>query len=281
MNHWDRVAIVGVGLIGGSLGWDLLRRGLAREVVGIGRRSEPLGVALERGLITRTAATIAEGVAGADLIVVCTPVDRIAQCVLEAAAECPGNCLITDAGSTKAALVAQLDEQLPPAARFVGSHPLAGSHHSGPQAAVSDLFVGRTVVVTPTARTRPADAEAICGLWQSLDARVVRLSPEEHDRLVAYSSHLPHLAASALAAATPKAARHLVAGGWLDTTRIAAADSALWTQIFLSNRGHALTALAGYEKLLRSLRRALQRSDADTIEKILTKARRTRDAVGS
>jgi prephenate dehydrogenase len=281
MKRWDRVAIVGVGLIGGSLGLDLLRRNLAREVVGIGRRPEPLRMALERRLVTHAAESIADGVAGADLVVVCTPVDRIAACVLEAAAACLPHCLLTDAGSTKGALVAQLDEQLPPAARFVGSHPLAGSHRSGPRAAVTDLFVDRTVVVTPTARTLPADEESICEFWQSLDARVVRLSPDDHDRLVAYSSHLPHLAAAALAAATPKEARPLVAGGWLDTTRIAAADSELWTQIFLANRGHALTALARYEKLLRSLRRALERSDAAKIQKILTKARRTRNAVGS
>ncbi len=204
MKKWDVVAIVGVGLIGGSIGIDLLRGRLAREVVGIGRRAASLRAARRVGAVTRTTMDLARGVADADLIVVCTPVGRIVDDVLAAAQACPKAALITDVGSTKAEIVAALSAKLPPATRFVGSHPLAGGEQAGASAAVRGLFQKRTVVVTPTPATSRARHQGDRSVLEVARREVVRMSAEEHDRELAVSSHLPHLAASALAAATPQ-----------------------------------------------------------------------------
>jgi len=296
MKKWDVVAIVGVGLIGGSIGIDLLRGRLAREVVGIGRRAASLNAARRVGAVTRTTLDLARGVAQADLVIVCTPVGRIVDDVLAVAAACPENTLITDVGSTKFEIVTELAKKLPPTVWFVGSHPLAGGEQTGAAAAVRNLFRDRVVVVTPTAtatsihiagfesfdsRTIQADTKAISAFWKSLGARVVCMSAEEHDRKLAASSHLPHLAASALAAATPRDCLALTAGGFADTTRVAAGDPSLWRQIFLSNRGNVLAALGKLEGVLASLRRALESNDAAEMERILTEAKRNRDALGS
>ena len=296
MKKWDVVAIVGVGLIGGSIGIDLLRGRLAREVVGIGRRAARLRAARRVGAVTRTTLDLARGVARADLIVVCTPVGRIVEDVLAASAACPQGTLITDVGSTKFEIVNALEKKLPPMVWFVGSHPLAGGEQAGAAAAVRGLFRDRVVVVTPTAtatsihtagiesfdsRAIQADTKAISSFWKSLGARVVCMSAEEHDCKVAASSHLPHLAASALAAATPRDCLPLAAGGFADTTRVAAGDPSLWRQILLSNRGNVLAALTRYEDVLAALRRALEANDTVEMERILTEAKRNRDALGS
>jgi len=277
MKQHDTVAIVGVGLIGGSIGMALRERGLARHVVGIGRRMTSLRTARQMGAVTRTTLDLARGVARAELVIVCTPVGRIAGDVRTAAQACKAGALLTDVGSTKAEIVAALEGELPRHTRFVGSHPVAGGEKSGPAAATADLLVGRTVIVTPSAVTRDDDYEAIAALWSSLGAGVVRMSPADHDRILAATSHLPHMAASALAAATPEGDLPLVASGWLDTTRVAAGDAELWQQILSSNRAHVLKALARYEGVLASLRRALERGDNAKLVEILAEAKRRRD----
>ena len=281
MKHWDTVAIVGGGLIGGSIGLALRDRGLARNIVGIGRRAASLRAAKRVGAVTSTTLDISKGAAQAELIVVCTPVGRIVEDVEAAAQAAPADCLITDAGSTKAEIVAALDGRLNGAAHFIGSHPLAGSEKNGPLSAVADLFVGRTVVITPTKSTRPADLAGLADFWKSLGASVVSMPAATHDRILAATSHLPHLVASALAAATLEADLPWVASGWLDTTRVAAGDAELWRQIFESNRSHLLKALARYEKSLGALRRALERGDGKKLTDILLEAKQKRDAVGN
>ena len=280
MPQWNRVTIVGVGLIGGSIGIDLLRRGLAREVIGVGRRQESLAAAKQAGAATRTTLDLAEGVAGAELVVVCTPVGRIVDDVLMAARYAPLGALITDAGSTKVEIVAALADALPAGARFVGSHPLAGGERSGPSAATAELFVGRTVIVTPTTATEPGVEQAIREFWQQLGARVVTMLPDDHDRAVATTSHLPHLAATALAVATSARDLPLVARGWLDTTRIAAGDADLWRQIIAANRSHVLESLARFECELADLRRAVEQQDWPRLEALLAEGKRIRDAAG-
>jgi prephenate dehydrogenase len=280
MKQWETVAIVGVGLIGGSIGIDLLSRGLAKHVVGIGRRPESLLAAKQAGAVTQTTTSLEEGVAQAELVVVCTPVGQIADDICRTFRACPDHALITDAGSTKAAIVAEV-EKLAPRARFVGSHPLAGGEKSGPTAAVPNLFENRTVVITPTEKTDAADEARIVEFWTSLGAKIVRMSPEEHDRAVAAISHLPHLTASALAEATSTEDLPLAARGWLDSTRIAAGDPGLWKQILMVNRTHVLTAIARYEKVLGSLKAALENADEAQLEQMLTDAKRKRDALGS
>ncbi|HJT33501.1 MAG TPA: prephenate dehydrogenase [Pirellulales bacterium] len=277
MKHWDTVAIVGVGLIGGSIGRGLRRRGLAREVVGVGRRQESLRTAQQLGAVDRTTLDLAEAAAEADLVVVCTPVGRIAADVRAAAKASRNHALITDVGSTKAQIVAELDGALPGGSRFVGSHPLAGSEKNGPAAADADLFVDRTVLVTPIDSTREDDLAAIGDLWASLGARVVKLSPADHDRALAATSHLPHLVAAALAATTSPDDLPLTATGWADTTRIASGDPELWSQIFLSNQAPVLAALSRYQETIGQLRQAIESRDDGELVRLLAEARNRRD----
>ncbi len=278
MKHWDTVAVVGIGLIGGSIGLGLRRRGLAREVVGVGRRQESLQTAVQLGTVDRTTLDLAAAAAEADLIIVCTPVGRIAADVRAAAAASQRRPLITDVGSTKAQIVAELEGGLPGGARFVGSHPLAGGEKNGPAAADGDLFVGRTVVVTPTALTRPGDAADLEQLWIDLGARVVRMSPDDHDRALAATSHLPHLVAAALAAATSIDDLPLTASGWADSTRIAAGDPELWSQIFMSNRANVLAALDRYRTALDNFQQALGDGSEPQLIRLLGEAKCRRDA---
>jgi prephenate dehydrogenase len=285
MRTWDTVAIVGVGLIGGSIGLALRERKLARRVIGIGRRPKSLKTALDGGCVTDTTTSIAEGVKTADLIVVCTPVDLIARQVGEVGQHCYEGCVITDAGSTKAELVLRaerlLADRFPQHLPFVGSHPLAGSEKSGPEAASADLFDGRVVIVTESEVSDHDVVVTIEEFWQSLGARVVRMSPEDHDAALARTSHLPHLVAAALAAATPAELLPLTATGWQDTTRVAAGDEELWRQIFLANREATLKALADFETVLAGFRAALEAADGAKLVDLLAEGKRRRDAVGS
>jgi prephenate dehydrogenase len=285
MRTWDTVAIIGVGLIGGSIGLALRQRKLVQHVVGIGRRKSSLDKALACGCITSSTTSIADGVKHASLIVVCTPVESIAQQVAEAAAHCPKGSLITDAGSTKAELVAKAEAELagrfPTHMPFVGSHPLAGSEKNSAEAASAHLFEGRVVVVTPTDISDDDAIETIEAFWESLGARVMRMSPQDHDAAIAHTSHLPHLVASALAAATPKEILSLTAGGWYDATRIAAGDVELWRQIFLANRSATLKALTDFETVLSRFRAALEAADGTLLAELLKEGKRRRDAVGS
>lgn len=281
MSTWNSVAIVGVGLIGGSVGLALRQRGLADRVIGIGRRAESLQVAKRRGAVTDTTTDLAAGVAESELIIVCTPVEQIVEHVRDVAKHCPAGALVTDAGSTKGTIVAGLDDGLGRGVRFVGSHPLAGSEKTGPGEAVADLFVGRTVVVTPTTKTAPSDLQAITDLWRALGAKVVEMSPSEHDRAIATTSHLPHVVAAALAAAVPEQNLSLAAGGLRDTTRIAGGDAELWRQILLDNREHVLAALAQFDESLAAFRTALEAGDRQQLKQALTQAKRKRDALGS
>lgn len=303
----DTVAIIGVGLIGGSIGLALRQRSLARTVVGIGRTASRLRVAEEIGAVSWATTDVAQGVADAELIVVCTPVGHVVDYVQQVSRACPAEALITDAGSTKGEICRALAAGLPGGGRFVGSHPLAGSEKSGPEFADPNLFEGCVTVVTPahdvaTSRTGiparhrhgtpecppsnggvvPSDpVAAVEAFWQSLGARVLRMSPDEHDRTVAEISHLPHLLASALSAAAAPEDLVLAATGWRDTTRVAAGDVELWRQIFSENRRHVLQSLDKFEKVLSEFRQALEGNDSAELVRLLELGKRNRDSVAS
>lgn len=285
MAYYDTVAIVGVGLIGGSIGLALRERRLAKNVVGIGRKIDSLRKAENRGAATEVTTDLAQGVHSANLVVICTPVEKVPEFVVAAAKACKPGTIITDVGSTKAGIVAACDAALVDAkglwASFVGSHPLAGSEKTGVEFAREDLLEGRTTVVTPTSATPPDAASAVEGFWQALGSRVIRMSPQEHDVALATTSHLPHLIASALAAATPEDLLPLTASGWADTTRIAAGDVELWRQIFFDNRLHTLKALDAFEKVLSALRQSLETGDDATLTRLLLQGKYRRDSVGS
>jgi prephenate dehydrogenase len=279
--HWPTVAIVGVGLIGGSLGRALLARKLAKRVIGVGRSQASLDAARRTGAITETALDPA-AVAEADLVVVSTGVRSIPR-LLEAVDQAvrPGT-LITDAGSTKASIVAAWEKRRKSRrGRFVGSHPLAGSHRRGPEAADAELFTGRVTVVTPAAATPPDDVAAIGEFWSAVGATVFVMSPRDHDRIVAATSHAPHVMAAAIAAATPAAALPFTAGGWRDTTRIAAGDAELWADILLDNAGPLGTALGRIATAAERILAAVEAGDRRRLITLLSRAKDVRDALGS
>jgi prephenate dehydrogenase len=278
---WETVAIIGVGLIGGSIGRALLERGLARRVVGIGRNAARLKNVKKIGAITDTSLDLAKGVSEADVVIVCTPVDLIAEQAVAAVEHAPAHALVSDAGSTKHQIVSAVEKKLRGRGHFVGSHPMAGSEKAGAAESRADLFEGKVVVVTPSKRTPAADAEAIGEFWASLGARVLMMGPDAHDRAVAATSHLPHLLASILAGVTLAEDAPLVASGWLDTTRIAGGDPELWRQIFQSNDKHLLEALKRFEKQLTAARRALEKGDAARLTKLLAQGKAVRDALGN
>ncbi len=281
MKQWDTVAIVGVGLIGGSIGMALRQRKLAKNVIGIGRRQASLRIARRVEAVTHTTVDLNKGVAEAELVIVCTPVGQIIEHVRQAAQHCPERTLITDAGSTKQSIVEALDGGLGHGCRFLGSHPLAGSEKTGATNASAELFEGRLAILTPTKNTRAEDFDLLEQFWQSLGSVVVQMTPEEHDQALAITSHLPHVAAAVLALVVPEKYFRLAGTGMSDTTRVAGGDPELWRQILMLNRDNVLTALEQYGAKLAALHAAVRDNNQDEITRLLTLAKKNRDALGS
>jgi prephenate dehydrogenase len=273
------LALVGVGLIGGSVGLAARRRGVGTSVVGFDRNRTALDQALERGILDVAAPSLTAAVREADVVVFCTPVDTIAAYVLAAAPACRPGALLTDVGSTKAAVVRDVQGRLPAGVAFVGSHPLAGSEKHGPCFARADLFDDRLVVITPGDPTDDSALSRVAAFWHSLGAFVRVMDPAEHDRALALTSHLPHLVAAALAGVLPPEWADLTATGFRDTTRIAGGDPALWTAIFLSNRQALLAALDRLEDRLRQFSRALDASDIAELAVLLRLGKTARDGL--
>jgi prephenate dehydrogenase len=244
---FEKTTIVGVGLLGGSLGLALKKRGLCARVVGVGRSRISMENALRRGAIDQAVSDLPEAAAGADLVLVCTPVGAVAGTIAEMESSLEETGFITDVGSAKANIVRAVEEIPRASSRFVGSHPLTGSEKKGVMHASSDLFEGAVVFVTPTPATDPEVAAVIRQLWETLGAEVVEMAPELHDEIVARTSHLPHIAAALLVAglrALGPGQSRLVGKGFLDTTRVAASDPEMWTEICLENVGQIQEALA-------------------------------------
>jgi prephenate dehydrogenase len=275
------LTIVGVGLIGGSIGLAARRRGVARCVRGVGRQRGNLERARDLGVLDEVHLELGEAAPGSDLVVFCTPVDQIMGQVLDAAPRCTPGTLLTDAGSTKARIVRGIEGRLPAGVTFVGGHPLAGSEKRGADYADALLFEGRWTVLTPTEHTKSQAVERVAAFWQALGSRTRIMSPEEHDRALAVTSHLPHLLAAALAATLPPDLQSLTASGFRDVTRIAAGDPQLWTAIFTHNRAAVLDALAKLQVQLTDLRQTLEAENWPALHDLLAHAKEIRDALGS
>jgi prephenate dehydrogenase len=278
---FDSLTIVGVGLIGGSVGLAAKARAATRRVVGVGRNPDTLARARELGAIDEFTTDLAAGVRSADVVVFCSPVDQITRQVRQAAQYAMPGALFTDAGSTKGTIVRDLEGKLPDHVRFVGAHPLAGSEKQGAEYASADLFDGRVCVVTPTANTVPWALERATLFWQALGCTVVKLTPEEHDLALATTSHLPHLVAALLAGQLPTKWRPFAASGFRDTTRVAAGDPALWTAICRENAAAISLALDQFDEGLQQLRRAVLNQNEDALTDLLTAGKKVRDALGS
>ena len=277
---FSTVGIVGVGLIGGSIALAIKQHGVARTVIGVGRNAARLAEASNRGIIDEGVVDLAAAARKCDLLIFCTPVDRIVPGVREAAAACRPKTVITDAGSTKGCICRDLAEGLPQGIAFVGSHPLAGSEQQGFENAAGRLFEKRICVMTPLPATPLAAVERVSAFWTGLGAVVVEMTPDAHDWALAETSHLPHLAAAALAATLSAQNQSLAATGFRDTTRIASGDPDLWTAIFLGNRESLLASLEKYEREIGKLRQALEENDAEGLKNLMQVAKMRRDAIG-
>jgi prephenate dehydrogenase len=277
---WNRVCIIGVGLLGGSIGLALKRKRLAKEVVGVGRTIAKLDTALQRGAIDVATDDILIGARDTDLVIACTPVQSIVDSLSVAASVAVPNVILTDVGSTKQSIIRAAEGRLSPL-QYIGSHPIAGGHHSGVEHAVGTLLDGALVVITPSETNPPELVDRMSRFWESMGARICILTPKEHDEALAISSHLPHMVSSALAGATPREVLQFVGKGWLDSTRIAASNSQLWRQILQENHAPALQALKNFATICETWIEALERGDFDQVESLLQAGKATRDAVAS
>jgi prephenate dehydrogenase len=273
------VAIVGVGLIGGSLAAALKRRGVAARVIGVGRNRERLEQARAAGLVDEFSTDLSDAAGRSQCVVVCTPVDRIVADVRQAAARMPAGSLVTDAGSVKGVICRELADLSAGRVTFIGSHPLAGSEKQGFEHASPTLFEERLCVLTPLANSPREQVRRLHRFWQAVGMSTCELSPQEHDAALAATSHLPHAAAAALSLTLTPERRPFAASGFRDTTRTAAGDPDLWTAIFLQNADALLAAMATMQERVRDLRDALERRDAASLKKLLQQAKTNRDAL--
>jgi prephenate dehydrogenase len=271
-----RIAVIGTGLIGGSIG--LALAGLGHDVVGFDADHDRLLRARELGAVGSIAPDLAGAAAGADVAFVALPVGAVADVVVQLLDA--GVSLVTDVGSVKGEIVAEVARRVPGgAARFIGGHPMAGSEQEGVDGARADLFVGAAWVVTPTPATAEAAYATLSALLRDLQAEVVAVTPDDHDVLVSFVSHVPQLAASTLMdVATTHEAQHrallrLAAGGFRDMTRIAASQPTIWLDIFASNRDAVVGALDVYLAGLRHARDIVAAGDRDALEALLGRAR--------
>lgn len=268
----QRLSILGVGLLGGSIGLAVKAAGMPCHVVGYGHRKEMLNRAIEVGAIDESAISSKAAVRNCDLIILCTPVGLFEQILAAIAGEIPESAIVTDVGSTKRSVVKMGEALLPPTVRFIGSHPMAGSEKRGVEFARADLFQGARCIVTPTERSDPAALTQVERFWQQLGMTTTRMSPAEHDRLICDVSHLPHAVAAALIAMQQDAALPLAGKGFLDTTRIAGGDGALWRDILHDNADNLADSLQRFRGQLDQLLKLLDPAKRDELAQWLDQA---------
>ncbi len=272
-DDFRRVAILGVGLLGGSVALALKQRLNDVEIVGLSRSEAKRQLAIQCGAVDVAVDNIAAACEGADVVVVAAPVDRIASMANEAYASAPDGCLITDVGSTKATITDRV-----PHKNFVAAHPIAGSEKTGVTNAWADLFVDKTIVITPTTSTDPAMLEACDRFWQLTGGRTVRMSPEDHDAHLAAVSHVPHLMSALVARQLPPSAKELVGTGWQDITRVAAGDPDMWTAICGENQNAIISELDRLMADLKEFRQRIAANDQQAIEQWLTEAKQIKES---
>ncbi len=275
--HAQRITILGVGLLGGSIGLAVKSISSDCKITGYGHRASTLKKAVEFGAIDEGQTNLREAVAGSDLVILCTPVGMFAELLRDMADGLAPGSVVTDVGSTKRSVVRMAEDLLPSNVHFVGSHPMAGSEKRGVEFAKTDLFQNALCILTPTARTDAHAVTKVERFWKSIGMRIARLSPHDHDRLLADISHLPHALAVCLIAMQQEAGLDLAGKGFLDTTRIASGDGNLWRDILLDNRDNLRGSLSRLRDQLRELEHLLEDGGREELARWLDKwaSRRT------
>jgi cyclohexadieny/prephenate dehydrogenase len=283
---FERIALIGIGLIGSSLARAIRAKGLAREIVATSRSEQTRARTLELGIVDRVEATAVDAARGADLIVLGAPVGASGVLAEAIAPVLEAGAIVTDVGSVKGAVIKAVVPHLPAGVHFVPGHPIAGTEHSGPDAGFAELFEGRWCVLTPSDGTDEAAVEKVANLWRAVGSTVDLMTADHHDLVLAITSHIPHLIAynivstvSDLEERTQKETIKYAAGGFRDFTRIAASDPVMWRDVFLNNREAVLEMLTTFNEDLARLQRAIRRGEGDTLEKIFTETRAIRRGV--
>ncbi len=284
--QFQQVVIIGVGLIGGSLGLVVKQQGLAGSVVGVGRRIENLKLAIEVGAIDRYETNIRDAVRDADLVVLATPVQTYASHLREWGPALRSGAIVSDVGSVKGGLVEEAENLLPSGVHFVGAHPIAGREKSGVAYASPNLFQGARCLVTPTKKTDSKALDLICQLWEAAGSIVLSMDPFVHDWVLGSVSHLPHLAAFGLMHALqdlqgqmdePIDLLDFSGGGLRDTTRIAASSPEMWRDISLANRQNLVRMMKTYIQHLENFKDLLEKAEGSGLVDLMTKAKELRE----
>jgi prephenate dehydrogenase len=281
--RWKKVTLAGVGLLGGSLGLALKQRELADLVVGFVRREQSIKECETHGAVDSATLDLHEAISGAELVVLCTPIAKMAALAKQMRPALANGAIVTDVGSVKESVVRDLEGLIAKlGGEFIGSHPMAGAERMGVAAARGDLFNNAVCIVTPTSKSDKTAVEKVEELWRSVGARPLRMLPELHDELVSRSSHLPHVLAATLANAVldpkqPKRQGALCANGFRDTTRIASGSPEMWRDIALANRENLISALDSFVEDLQDFRRILKTKNEKALSKFFETAKKRRD----
>ena len=281
-----RVALIGLGLIGSSLARAMRRDGTAREIVGHARSPETRAAAARLGFLDRVEESAAEAARGADLVVLCTPVGAMAAVAEAIAPALAPGAVVSDVGSVKASVIAEVAPLLPEGAAFVPAHPIAGTEHSGPEAGFPELFENRWCILTPPQGAPRRAVERVRELWERSGAKVDEMTPEHHDLVLAVTSHAPHLIAYTMVGVADDMRRvteaeviKYSAAGFRDFTRIAASDPTMWRDVFLTNREATLEILGRFTEELFALQRAIRTGDGDMLHDYFTRTRAIRRGI--
>ena len=283
---FQRIALIGFGLIGGSIARAARAQGLAGEIVTTARSAETRARVMELGIVDRVVETNAEAADDADLVILCIPVGACGAVTQEIASHLKPGAIISDVGSVKGAVVRDMAPYLPAGVHFVPAHPVAGTEHSGPDSGFPELFINRWCILTPPEGTDPAAVDKLRAFWTAIGAKVETMTPEHHDLVLAITSHLPHLiaytivgTADELAQVTSSEVIKFSAGGFRDFTRIAASDPTMWRDVFLNNKEAVLEMLGTFNEDLSKLTRAIRRNDGEALFEHFSRTRAIRRGI--
>ncbi len=283
---FEQVTLIGLGLEGSSIAWAAKRGGLAGEIVGHARTAATRAKAMELGFCDRVCETAAEAATGADLVILCVPVGVCGAVAAEIARTLKPGAIVSDVGSVKTSLIADVAPHIPEGVHFVSAHPIAGTEHSGPDSGFAELFDDRWCILTPPAGAAAEPVARLQAFWEGLGAKIDRMDPEHHDLVLAVTSHVPHVIAYTMVGVADHLRRvtdteviKFSAAGFRDFTRIAASDPVMWRDVFLNNREATLDILGRFTEELFLLQRAIRMGDGDYLQDYFTHTRDIRRGI--